>query len=393
MKKSKLIILQVLIICSLMCTSVYAAVSATIGVNPTNSTVKPGDTFTVTLSLKNVDSSKKVESVEGYINYNKNVIETLTVDSIQKDDNGNVKIGNEELKVEDLTNKGINDISLSNSYVAFNGNPTSGNDTRIVIDFKDGITSNEDLLKINFKVKSNAAAGTVEDAISYSMFVITAGSEESDKITENIDLTIQSSQSGNDNTTDNPQPEKTLSRIEITKVPTKVSYNEGERFDKSGMVIKAIYSDGSSKEINNYEISPSGSLSTNDTIVTIKYTENNISKETTQTITVSAVNNGSGNNNTTNNNTINNNTTNNNVNNNTVNNNTANNNTSRNQTTNNTTNNSSTNRATTNNSNTDNTTTGKKIPSTGAKMLLLPVIVLAVLAYISYNKYMKYKDI
>lgn len=189
MKKNKLILLQLMIAATLICTSVYAAVNTTISLSASGTTVHRGDEITVTLALEDVDSSKKVESIEGYINYNKDILETVTVDSIEKNENGTVKIGDEELPVEDLTNK--TEVSSTDSYVAFNGSPSSGNDIKIVIDFKNGISSDVELLKIKFKVKSDAELGTVANAISYEMFQITAGNETLPDITKNINLTVE----------------------------------------------------------------------------------------------------------------------------------------------------------------------------------------------------------
>ena len=189
MKKNKLILLQLMIAATLICTSVYAAVNTTISLSASGTTVHRGDEITVTLALEDVDSSKKVESIEGYINYNKDILETVTVDSIEKNENGTVKIGDEELPVEDLTNKA--EVSSTDSYVAFNGSPSSGNDIKIVIDFKNGISSDVELLKIKFKVKSDAELGTVANAISYEMFQITAGNETLPDITKNINLTVE----------------------------------------------------------------------------------------------------------------------------------------------------------------------------------------------------------
>lgn len=288
MKKNKLILLQVFIILILLCTSVYAA-STTIGLSPSNTSLNKGDTVTITLSLQDVDSSKKVESIEGYINYNTNVIEAISVDSIQKNEDNTVTIGNETLKVEDLTNANINEIPTSSSYVAFNGNPSGNNNSRIVIDFQDGITTDEDLLKINFKVKENATEGEIKDAISYSMFVITAGSEQSEEITKSVTLTVKSTSAGNNNNNANNNQNK----------------NEN--------------------------------------------TNRNTNQNTNQ-------------------------------------------NTNRNS-------NSNTNSNTNRNSNTnsagnqeDNTVSGI-LPATGAKVIIVPAIVLIILALISYNKYVKYKDI
>lgn len=200
--KNKLIILQIFIVIALICTSVYATLEATISVSVAKSTIYRGDTVEVVLSLEGVDSNKKVTNIEGYINYNKDVIEELTYDSIVKDNDKKVKIGDETLPVEDLTNLSADQMPSSSAYVGFNSSPTSNNDTKIVIDFNDGITKDTELLKIKFKVKSNAKIGDIENAISYSMFVVTAGSESSEEISKNVNLTVKEVVSNNDNTAD-----------------------------------------------------------------------------------------------------------------------------------------------------------------------------------------------
>ncbi len=65
----------------------------------------------------------------------------------------------------------------------------------------------------------------------------------------------------------------TVVGIEITKEPSKLEYVEGELFDKTGMVISKIYSDGTSKEISDYIIDKTEKLTINDKIVTITYDE------------------------------------------------------------------------------------------------------------------------
>ena len=306
MKKTKLILLQLFIAFVLISTSVYATVTTTIALSLNEATAFRGDTIEVTLSLENVEADKPIQSVAGYINYDENVIEALTVDSIKKSNTNKVTIGNETLNVEDLTDADINDIPTTSAYVAFNGNPTSDNDSRIVIDFKDGITTNEKLLTINFKVKETATIGEVEKAISYSMFVVTAGSEESQEITKDIKLTVKAVNAGNEdgNNTNNE--------------------NKNENVNTN-------------KNTNN---------------------ENTNKNENTNT-----------NKNTNKNTNTNNENTNTNV-------------------------NSNKNTNTNNNTNSaDNTVSSVKIPAAGAKVVLIPAIILIVLAYVSYNRYMKYKNI
>jgi len=65
--------------------------------------------------------------------------------------------------------------------------------------------------------------------------------------------------------------QKTLKNISVTQPPTKTVYTEGEVFSKTGMVVTAHYSDGSSAVITNYAFSPKGALSVSDTSVTISY--------------------------------------------------------------------------------------------------------------------------
>ena len=442
MKKFILTLLPVLIVVSMLCTAVYADETTTIKVTPSKTEVCKGERFQVTLSLENVKSNRKVESVEGYINYDKAVIEEINVSNIHQSNN-KVRIGNEELSIEDVTN--ARSPRNIDSGIIFNGDPASDeNDSKIIIDFSDGITSNTDLITIDFVVKSDASLGAKANAITYSMFIITENVDDVptslSPITKNINLTVKdapppvvlssisvttppaktSYTEGErfDSTgmvvtatySDNSRKEvsgyvitpngdlttsnrsvtinytedgvtksttqditvtkqgssgstSTLSNIRITTQPTKTTYTEGDRFDTSGMVIVANYADGTSKTITNYTVTPSGDLTPSNKTITITYTENGTTKSITQNITVTAkaVNN-------TVNNTVNNNTT-------------------KNIT------NSTNNKNTTKNTSTDNTTAKQNIPATGAKMILIPLVLVGIVAYVSYKKYIKYKDV
>lgn len=79
---------------------------------------------------------------------------------------------------------------------------------------------------------------------------------------------------------------KALESIVITKAPDKIEYEEGQNFDTTGMVVKAIYSDKEEKEIINYTITDGNNLTKEKTSITISYTEDGITKTTTQAITV-----------------------------------------------------------------------------------------------------------
>ena len=86
----------------------------------------------------------------------------------------------------------------------------------------------------------------------------------------------------------NPPPvygSRTLISIAITTPPSKTTYEAGDAFDKTGMVVTATYDDGSTSVVKNYSISPV-ILSKDVTEVTITYREMGVSATAKQTVTV-----------------------------------------------------------------------------------------------------------
>lgn len=85
----------------------------------------------------------------------------------------------------------------------------------------------------------------------------------------------------------NPQPqEAVLTSIKITVPPTKTTYEEGENFNKTGMVVTAVYSDNTEKAVTDYTFAPSDALCTSDTEIVISYTEKGVTKTVSVGITV-----------------------------------------------------------------------------------------------------------
>lgn len=80
-----------------------------------------------------------------------------------------------------------------------------------------------------------------------------------------------------------------LKEIKIKTPPVKIDYTEGEKFDKTGMVVVAIYSDGIAKEITSYTISPQEELKKENEYITISYTEGEETKSVMQKITVNGI--------------------------------------------------------------------------------------------------------
>lgn len=85
-----------------------------------------------------------------------------------------------------------------------------------------------------------------------------------------------------------PQPSVTLKSVAVTTQPTKTSYVEGDKFDKTGMVVTATYSDDTTKTVTNYTVSPDGALATTDKKVTVAYTEGKTTVNAEVAITVTA---------------------------------------------------------------------------------------------------------
>ena len=66
---------------------------------------------------------------------------------------------------------------------------------------------------------------------------------------------------------------KKVDHIEITTPPTKTVYMAGDKFDPTGMVVTAVYKDGTSEPITNYSIFHGDKLTQGQTDVTIQYND------------------------------------------------------------------------------------------------------------------------
>lgn len=82
---------------------------------------------------------------------------------------------------------------------------------------------------------------------------------------------------------------RVLASIEISNPPTKTAYKYGEVFSPAGMAVTARYTDGQSRTVTGYTYSPTSALKLSDTTITVSYTEGDVTKTTTQAITVAKV--------------------------------------------------------------------------------------------------------
>ena len=246
MKLKKIIFSLTVIIMLLSCISFVSAADVSARLTSGTSAVKPGETFTVTLSATCSDG---IDTVETAIQYDKDVLE--------------------------LVNGAVSD---SSKWINFKENEI----IEIFKNGRDNITYG-DLYIMTFKVKDNAQLGNT--VISAGTITITSKAENNSVSTiDGEAITINISETG----ALNVGGQATLTDVKIETAPNKTEYSAGEKFSISGMVIKAKYSDGTEKEVTDYKYSPSNDLEVSDKRVTITYTENGVTKTATQNITVTA---------------------------------------------------------------------------------------------------------
>ena len=248
-KQIKIILLSIILI--LVGTLTVKAADATATLSLDNSEVEKGDTFTVTL---NVSCEEGINGLEGTVSYDEEKLELESID------------------VGDTTNW---------------SNLGEGLDFAI-LHAKSGTITSADILKITFKVKDTVTVGTTAN-VTLSNIVLDsdAASNSSKEIgTKEIEVTIIE---------ESEQENVTLTGIRIKSDPVKVAYKVGENFDKTGLVVEAQYSDGTTKEVTNYTYAPTGELELTDTRITVTYTEDGVTKTAVQTITVIEANEPDGN--------------------------------------------------------------------------------------------------
>lgn len=69
--------------------------------------------------------------------------------------------------------------------------------------------------------------------------------------------------------------------LNITKMPNEIHYVEGQKFDATGMVVQALYHDGTTKEVTSYTCTPDTALEDGDRLITVTYTEDGLTKTET----------------------------------------------------------------------------------------------------------------
>lgn len=216
-------------------------------------TVVAGEELVLTLTLKDISASQGtgITSLTTQIDYDTNIFETITEENIQT-----------------ITGEDSNSVL----FPIYNDNEGTH---ELTLATNTGIKTDRAIAKITFKAKQNVTSTTT--SIEFKNSTIKEGESQAVSI-ENSKVEVKVGIE--------EIPTIALSKIEITKEPTKKVYKTGEKFDKTGMEVKATYSDNTTKIITDYTYEPTAELKDTDKTVTITYKEGTITKTAVQEIIV-----------------------------------------------------------------------------------------------------------
>lgn len=122
-----------------------------------------------------------------------------------------------------------------------------------------------------FKFDANSGYAVKEVTVDGKK-VTASGSYTFKAVSENHTIAVTFKYVGGGSSGGSVTPSKTLTKIEVTKQPSKTTYWKDETFDANGMEVKATYSDGSTRVLSASEYSTSPSTMDKDTTkVTVSY--------------------------------------------------------------------------------------------------------------------------
>ena len=248
MKKKLVLISMVFMLLLSVSIASFAAegnLTATLTATADKQNLKAGEEVLITLSLKNISNltGNGITNITTTIKYDTNIFEEITDGDITS---SLLKIYND--------NDSTHELSFTTS---------------------NGIKEDTELAIIKFKVKES-----VSNTSTTIKFTNTNVSESGGSLVQISDSEVPL-QIGLSNI-----PEAKLTKIEITKKPTKIAYKIGEKFDPTGMEVTATYDDGKTVKVTDYTDAPITELKETDTVVTITYKEGTITKTAEQKITV-----------------------------------------------------------------------------------------------------------
>lgn len=158
--------------------------------------------------------------------------------------------------------------------------------------FKNSYIAGETFDKTGMTVTAKYTGGVSKEVTDYTI------SPEGALGTEDNKVTVSYTEDGVTKTADvaitvmAEAPERFLQSIAVTTPPDKTAYIAGEWFDPTGMVVTATYDNGETAAVEGYTLKPghgnyvSQALREDDIFISITYSENGLTKSTTQKITV-----------------------------------------------------------------------------------------------------------
>ena len=236
----KLISVLIMIIMMLSLTTISMAAEVSVSLSPEKENVEQGTEIKVSLIVNNFTREGTQKAIEAKVEYDNTKIEYKS-------------------------------INWMNSWT---GN-ISTDGTGLTANKSSEVKESEVIAEITYLIKENAEKGKTE--IEASQILTSADGDEVEASDAKAEIGII--EAGID------QPSKKLTSIEITKGPDKIVYTEGEKFDISGIIVTAKYSDETSKIITGYGYKLEA-LGKNDTKIIISYTEDGVTETAEIEITV-----------------------------------------------------------------------------------------------------------
>ena len=236
MKKSLKVVLVTMFVMFLMLNISVFAADNDVTITASKTSVDVGEEFTVTLSQQSING---VSGIVAILDYDTTVFELVGTPQLAKD-------------WSNLSDKNT-EINLM-----FSGQTEQ---------------ASGEIMTLTFKAKR---AATTEIKLANISLYDTAVNE-----IKLADKSISMNVEGESGDNDDIQ----LAGLQITKAPNTIEYTEGQKFDPTGIEIRAVYTNEETEVITDYTYSPNGALTTENNSITFSYN----GKTVTQPINVKAV--------------------------------------------------------------------------------------------------------
>lgn len=211
-KIKRLIIIEIMIlIISIMLTTVCTANSSSFKATTTaNKTeLKPGEEITITVGVSDINMGEYgINTLEGKIEYNKDIFEEIKSDSIQ---------------------------SFNNWTTTYNDQSSNLNGKFMSVNISSGIKENTQIFKVTFKAKQEIKSST-DTQISFKDITANDGPNLISAGTKSVNVKINST-SENKPTTEEPKKEDTTNKIVSTTDKTQ----SAKKIPKTGKSVAMFF--------------------------------------------------------------------------------------------------------------------------------------------------------